>query len=147
MSSFKEYKITFGGKEYALESDDGGKSGSVYEIGADRWDISYAYLYEDTGVQRFRAVLAAPGEFEVSGEGIDAADEKSLPSIDQIMTMFADLADGGARARAEAAMAEADASDFDRLLNRLSGTEFTADDEPYYCGTCPECDAAAKESN
>jgi hypothetical protein len=52
MSSFKEYKITFGGKEYALESDDGGKSGSVYEIGADRWDISYAYLYEDTGVQR-----------------------------------------------------------------------------------------------
>jgi hypothetical protein len=119
---FKDYKITFGGQEYILNSANGGLSGSIFEPGADRSVVSYAYLWAEPTrrVSRFGKRLAEGDEIVVDLESATDAEDNSMH-------------DGG----------------LESLMAILDGwvDRADADDEPYYCGECEGCLAAAKESN
>lgn len=103
---YKDYKITFGGNEYRLNSNDGGCEGSIFELGADRRMACYAYLYDPEGVNRFGRIVAGPGAFEVDlDSAVDAEDNSKFdrdldPENAQaalgnmLMFMLADLVDG-----------------------------------------------------
>lgn len=94
MSDRTEHTITFGGREYILESTDGGQSGSVFEPGADRWDVSYGYLRTTDGVKtvsRFRSTVATGDEIVV-GEGRPFDyDSVGSPTAEQFINCFMDL--------------------------------------------------------
>lgn len=134
----KDYKITFGGAEYVLNSDDGGLSGSVFELGADRSKVSFAYLWpaqegNEPRVSRFGRRLAEGDEIVVDLESaVDAADNSQHDG---------DLA-GVIKGRAAA-------GDPVAQLMQMLGYDRDVDDgdEPYYCGECDACKAAEAEAN
>jgi hypothetical protein len=144
--AFKNYKMTFGGAEYVLNSDDGGQSGSVFRPEDDMNRVSYGYLWAASGdhgprVSRWGDCIAQGDEIVVDYDsGVPGKDHSSWSDDDSIAEILENAPDS------EAAFAIQMA----RLVGLMRDAGISVDDqlgEGEDCGECPACLANAERDN